>query len=277
MLVREQGILLRAFKYSETSLVLHLFLRERGMVSIMAKGVRRRGSHLAAVLQKFAEIEVLFYYRDTRDLQQLKDASQLRQYTGIINDYDKFVTGSVMMELLDRVHPAGGNDGELYQHVLEVLELLDNSTRHHWNYLFYIFLYHFHRLGIVFHPQHCLECGCDTPESGVDTVAVDLARGGVFCADCAQRGEVITVPGNVIRATEYLLGVAPADINRRGITADTARELYRLLDLYLRRHVDYYRGLKSAELLFRSSGSEHEQKIESKTDTSERDENGEES
>ena len=258
MLVRDQGILLRAFKYSETSLILHLFLQERGMVSIMAKGVRRRGSHLAAVLQKFAEIEVLFYHRDTRDLQQLKDASQLRQFSGIINDYDRFVTASVMMELMDRVHPAGGSDRELYQHVLDILELLDNSTRHHWNYLFYFFLYHFHRLGIAFNPQHCLECGCETPEPGAATVAVDLARGGVFCADCAQRGEVMIVPGNVIRASAYLLAAAPAEINRRGITADTARELYRLLDLYLRRHVDYYRGLKSAELLFRSSGSELE-------------------
>lgn len=261
MLVREQGILLRAFKYSETSLVLHLFLRERGMISIMAKGVRRRGSRLASVLQKFAEIEVLFYYRDTRDLHQLRDATQLRQFSSIINDYDKFITASVMMELLDRVHPAGGSDSELYLQLLRLLELLDGSTRHYWNYLFYLFLYHFYRLGIAFHPEKCLYCGQAPTVMRSDVIAVDLSSGGVVCSDCSPRGEVIQVPVNVIRAAEYLLTVEPEAIDRRGITTTTGRELYRLLDLYLRQHVDYYRGLKSAELLFRPT-----QECETNTD-----------
>ncbi len=256
MLARERGILLRTFKYGDTSLILHCQTREHGMISLIAKGVRRQGSRLAAVLQEYAELELLFYYREQRDLQQLKDAHQLRQFQRIVGDYEKFVTGSVMLELLDRLHPSGSSDGELYDHTLELLAALDESKRHHWNFLFYFFLYHFYRMGIAFHPERCLECGCETPAPDTDDVAIDLTRGGVYCEDCRPPAGVHIASQNVIHAARYLLTVEPAAVNRRGISEATGRELFQLLDLYLRQHVDYYRGLKSAELLLKTAGAD---------------------
>ena len=43
--VSTPAVLLRSFNYSETSRVLRLYTKDLGLVSVMAKGIRRAGAH----------------------------------------------------------------------------------------------------------------------------------------------------------------------------------------------------------------------------------------
>lgn len=53
----ELGFVLHSHPYKETSLIVELFLRERGRVSVVAKGARRPTSALRPVLLQFQPIE----------------------------------------------------------------------------------------------------------------------------------------------------------------------------------------------------------------------------
>ncbi len=56
--IEERAYLLHATPYRETSLVVDLFTRGLGRVAAIAKGAKRRGSALRAVLMQFQPIEV---------------------------------------------------------------------------------------------------------------------------------------------------------------------------------------------------------------------------
>ena len=56
-LTDEPGFVLHSHAYRETSLIVDLFLRERGRVSAVAKGARRPTSALRPVLLQFQPIE----------------------------------------------------------------------------------------------------------------------------------------------------------------------------------------------------------------------------
>ncbi len=67
------AVLLRSFDYSETSRVLKLYTRDVGLISVMAKGVRRGGARGQGALDTFSRGELTAYIRPTRDLQTFKE------------------------------------------------------------------------------------------------------------------------------------------------------------------------------------------------------------
>ena len=71
--VSTPAVLLRSFNYSETSRVLRLYTKDLGLVSVMAKGVRRRGARGHGALDTFSRGELTAYVRPTRDLQTFKE------------------------------------------------------------------------------------------------------------------------------------------------------------------------------------------------------------
>lgn len=68
----ELGFVLHSHPYKETSLIVELFLRERGRVSVVAKGARRPHSALRPVLLQFQP--VLFRLTGKRELRTLTHA-----------------------------------------------------------------------------------------------------------------------------------------------------------------------------------------------------------
>ena len=73
--VSTPAVLLRSFNYSETSRILKLYTKDLGLVSVMAKGIRRGGSRGQASPDTFSRGELTAYVRPTRELQTFKEFS----------------------------------------------------------------------------------------------------------------------------------------------------------------------------------------------------------
>ena len=181
-LVTTPGVLLRAHPYSETSRVLRFLTRDAGVVSVMARGVRRPGSKTAPGLDTFAEGELSMYVKSTRDLQTLKEFVVRHPRRGLGRDPLRLAAASVLGELVLR-HGGEGGDAELFARLAEALDALESAEpsdvsatllREGWGLVV--------ALGYRPHLDLCVTCA---QAFGADEVArFDFEAAGLRCAEC---------------------------------------------------------------------------------------------
>ena len=179
--------MLRGVDFSETSRIVTFLTPDRGRLACMARGVRRKKSPLAATLDTFNRIEIVYYWKDGRAVQNLAEAALLDGFGGIKADLDKATFAALPLELVYKVAHEDEPSFEVYAtfvHGLESLTRWAGDARAHmlWQVL---------QLMCVagFEPalETCVACGRD-----VETPKGFAYEGGVTCDAC--RSDVRLTP-----------------------------------------------------------------------------------
>lgn len=99
------AVVLRTYRYSETSKVVRLATRELGVQSAIAKGALRPKSRFGAGLELLSEGMAQLYHRESRELQTLAafDTERLRRELAV--DLDRFAAATALAELMVRMAP----------------------------------------------------------------------------------------------------------------------------------------------------------------------------
>jgi DNA repair protein RecO (recombination protein O) len=100
MIVRTDAVVLRAFDYGETSRIVTLLTRRHGVLSALAKGARRPKSRFGATLQPMAHVQVVYYHKEGRGLQTLKEAAYVARFAHLGSDLEKTTVGLRLVELV---------------------------------------------------------------------------------------------------------------------------------------------------------------------------------
>ena len=85
---KSKGIVLRSIRYGEADRILDLYTRDSGLVSAIAKGIRRTRSRFGARLEPLSCVDFLAY--QGRTLDTLTQAETLRSFHGIREDLARF-------------------------------------------------------------------------------------------------------------------------------------------------------------------------------------------
>ncbi|TFB10109.1 DNA repair protein RecO, partial [Candidatus Marinimicrobia bacterium MT.SAG.4] len=88
-ILKAEGIILRRIKYSETSLIVTLYTKEYGKVSLIAKGARNPKSKFVGSLEPGTYVSVVYYHKENRDLQMLSEVDPMRSNSSIISSIRK--------------------------------------------------------------------------------------------------------------------------------------------------------------------------------------------
>ena len=90
MLHKTKGIILHQIKYTDSGVIAQVYTRDFGRQSIMIKGMRSRKSGKHNVLfQPMFILDLVFYYRESREVQILKDFSVSYSPADIYADVQK--------------------------------------------------------------------------------------------------------------------------------------------------------------------------------------------
>jgi DNA repair protein RecO (recombination protein O) len=184
-LVTTAAVVLRTYRYSETSKIVRLATRDLGVQSAIAKGVSRPKNRFGAGLELLSEGEAQLYYRDNRDLQTLAafDVEQLRRE--LAGDLDRFAAAMVLAELMVRMAPPAPLPSlyDAFTGGLDDLVAVPADTLHPagiravWRLL-----------GVLgFEPslRACVRDSTVVGEEGAGVpVAFSTAEGGVLCEAC---------------------------------------------------------------------------------------------
>lgn len=130
MLQHTRGIVLRAVKYGETSLVCSIFTEQSGVQSFLVKGVRsaRAKGNKAGLLQPSTLLELNTYFRPQRNLQYLGEFHPAYLYASLQEDVVKNSIALFSVELLLRLLPEQAPLPELFDFTFGYFCLLDKSS-----------------------------------------------------------------------------------------------------------------------------------------------------
>lgn len=176
---KSEAIVLRGVDYSETSRIMTFLTPRRGRLTCIAKGVRRKNSPLAATLDTFNQVELVYYWKEGRGVHTLGEASLLKGYSGIKRDLERGCYGAVPLELADRTAHDNEPSTDFYETLVQGLDQLNDwtgSARLHCTW-------QLARLLTVagFAPElgHCVQCGGEIGHNpGFDM------DGGAVCGTC---------------------------------------------------------------------------------------------
>ncbi len=241
--VSTPAVLLRSFDYGETSRVLRFYSRELGLVSVMAKGIRRSGARGHVGLDTFSRGELTAYVRPTRDLQTFKEFAIEEAGAALGKDVLRFVGASVLAEIV-LLHAAPDPSPHVFERLTNALRRIEAEPRtsivgavlaESWMLV----------TTLGYEPQiaGCVQCG--RPLDTTEVSRFDVSAGGVRCSDCASdHSGPLVGPGARQQIEALLQGTVPDALGK-------PRAHLRLLHDFVMYHISGSKPLKA----FRVFGS----------------------
>lgn len=177
-----RGVVLRETETKETDKILTLLTAERGRLSVIARGARRKGCRFAACAQSLAWSEWTLYQRG--GWYYANEGTTLELFSGLRNDLDAMSLGFYFAELTEAVTTEEAPAGELLRHLLNGLYAL--SALHKPPALVKP-TFELRLLCLAgYEPlaDACALCGREDPEDPV----LDTAQGVLRCRGCGGGG-----------------------------------------------------------------------------------------
>lgn len=117
-----KGIVLRETETKDADKILTLLTEDRGKLSVIARGVRRRGCKYAACAQPLAYSEWTLYQKGT--WYYANEGATLELFNGLRQDLDAMALGFYFAELAETVTAEEAPSRELLRHLLNGLYAL---------------------------------------------------------------------------------------------------------------------------------------------------------
>jgi len=128
---KTKGIVLRAVKYGETSLIVTMFTELFGLQSYLVNGVRtstKKGSGKANLFQPTAILDLVVYHNELKHLNRIKEFKWSYLYQNIFSDVPKNAVALFMIELLTKCLKQPEANPELFEFCEDAFIHLDEST-----------------------------------------------------------------------------------------------------------------------------------------------------
>lgn len=127
---KTRGLVLRAVKYGETSLVLSIYTELFGLQSYLVNGVRvssPRGMGKANLFQPAALLDLVVYHQELKNLQRIKEFKWAVLYEHIYFDVWKNAVAMYMVELLQKTIKQPESNPDLFAFVEDAFIHLDSA------------------------------------------------------------------------------------------------------------------------------------------------------
>jgi DNA repair protein RecO (recombination protein O) len=119
-----EGIVLRGTDFSESSRIVTFITPARGRVACIVKGIRRPKNAQGPVLDTMNRVDLTYYWRESREVQQLKEASLIDGFGAIKGSLDRALYAALPLELAGHVAQDNEPSESLYAALRVGLESL---------------------------------------------------------------------------------------------------------------------------------------------------------
>lgn len=211
-LYKSRGIVLRSIRYGEADRILDLYTRDAGLVSAIAKGIRRTRSRFGARLEPLSCVEFVAY--GGRSLDTVTQAETLRSFHGVREHLGRLETAGRMSRDVRAL--SGGDEADrrvfnLLYHALDALE----SREEGFGIVEVAFGMKLAMLaGYAPEVEACVSCSVAPGEmDGLAHFAPEL--GGLLCEECrAVSREAFPLPPGTAEMLRGLLRLSVKEIPR---------------------------------------------------------------
>lgn len=130
MLIKTRGIIFKAIKYSETSLIMDIYTEEKGLQKYIISGVRNKRSKVkTGLLQPSTLVDMVAYFRDNKPMNRIKEIKAAHIYQSIPFDLMKGTISLFMIELAQKTIKEEESNPDLFNFLFSQFSGLDQLEK----------------------------------------------------------------------------------------------------------------------------------------------------
>lgn len=235
---KSEAVVIRGVDFSESSRIVTFLAPRRGRLACIAKGFRRKGNPLAPVLGTLNRVELVYYWKDGRQVQNLAEATLLDGFSGIRSRLESSVFASFPLEVVFKAAHENEPSQDLYRTLVRGMHALDaweGGARAHaaWQVLQLL-------AALGFEPvlDQCVHCGNALPAMPGFSLA-----GGMTCGACPSDRRLDGVTAEALRQCVASKTHCPVE--------DEGAALFQLVRLYAAHQLETdFRSVRVLEEMF---------------------------
>ncbi len=229
------GIIVNETNYGETSKILNVITKEKGLISVVAKGCKNLKSPLRSVSSKLTYGTFIIYYKENK-ISTLKEVSVLDNFKNLKKDITSISYAAYMLELSEGVIKQN-NDPRIFDLLIQSLKKIDEGFDP-LVIMNILELKYLEFLGVMPIIDSCAMCGKKT---GI--VTLSSYRGGYVCKDCYTNETMVS--DKTIKLIRMFYYVDISKITKLDISLKSKNEINLFLDDYYSRYTGLYLKSKS--------------------------------
>ena len=235
-MIEVEGIVIDEKPYKESSKILNIITKEKGVIGVIAKGSKRLKSPLRSVSERFCYANFNISYKEN-NLSTLISADVINPFRNIKKDIIKVSYLNFLSELTNGVIKQN-DDKRIYDiylsAILKIEEGFDPMVITNILELKYLSF-----LGVSPKLNGCVICGNEK------VVTVSSDKGGFVCKDHALNDYIVS--DKMIKLIRLLEYVDISKISKLGVSDEVKKEINNFIDDYYDRYTGLY--LKSKTFL----------------------------
>jgi DNA repair protein RecO (recombination protein O) len=239
MIEKVLGVVINDRDYSESSKILDIFTKEHGLISVLAKGVRRVKSNLRGVSSKLTYGYFHIYYKEDK-LSTLIEVDVINNLTAIKKDLLKMSYAIFLSELVGQVikqTTKNIHDEEIYNDFVAAL-LKINEGFDPLIITDILELKMLNYLGVCPVLDECVICG---DVKSIITISAD--KGGFLCSKCHTNEYIVS--DKTIKFMRMLFYVDISKISKLSIDDKIKKEIDEFINDYYDMHTGLYLKTKT--------------------------------
>ncbi len=241
------GLVLRETVTRDADKILTVLTPDRGRLSVIARGARRKGSRVAAACQLLAYSEMTLYEKGRWTMLDAADTIEL--FDGLRQDLTALSLAAYFAELTEAVSDGSGGDVlPLLLNALYALSALKKPPQ------LVKPTFQFRLMALAgYEPMAdgCALCGAPQPENPM----LDVVHGVVHCGKCREKGGLsLPLTASGLAALRYVLYGDPRRLYSFSLPPEGLRALNHAADAYVSaqlersfRTLDYYKTILPQE------------------------------
>ncbi|MEX0844448.1 MAG: DNA repair protein RecO [Balneolaceae bacterium] len=127
MITHTQVIVLKVIDYGESSKILTVLSAEHGKIALIAKGAKKPKNKLSGILEIGAVLDVVYYYKQSRGVQTLTEASIYYATNNFRKDFERAAILYATLELLSQLVHENEVNKPVFSFALNFIKWLGDS------------------------------------------------------------------------------------------------------------------------------------------------------
>ncbi|NIT58269.1 MAG: DNA repair protein RecO [Aliifodinibius sp.] len=103
MITHTEAIIFKSVDYQESSKIVTAFTLEHGKIALMVRGVKKPKSKFSGLIEIGNILDVVYYYKPSRSVQILSEASYSIKNKNLRSDFEKMATMTSAIELISQL------------------------------------------------------------------------------------------------------------------------------------------------------------------------------
>lgn len=130
MITHTEAIIFKSVDYQESSKIVTAFTHEHGKIALIVRGVKKPKSKFSGLIEIGNILDVVYYYKSSRSVQILSEASYSVKNKNLRTDFEKMATMTSSIELISQLLHDNEINKPLFDFSKNLLCWLDSAQLH---------------------------------------------------------------------------------------------------------------------------------------------------